>query len=145
MADSVLYELTDGLAVVTINRPEAMNALDTPTKVALRDAMAAAKEDPAVRAVLLTGAGDRAFCVGQDLKEHLGGLAAAKQSGTAPLSTVREHYNPTATAIATSRASRWSRRSTASRRARARASPGPATSGSWPTTAASTPRSPEWR
>jgi len=101
MADSVLYELTDGLAVVTINRPEAMNALDTPTKVALRDAMAAAKEDPAVRAVLLTGAGDRAFCVGQDLKEHLGKLVGAREGGEPPLSTVRDHYNPLITAIAT--------------------------------------------
>lgn len=106
MADTVLYELSDGLATVTINRPEAMNALDTPTKVALRDAMITAKEDPAVRAVLLTGAGPRAFCVGQDLKEHLGKLAAAKDpstknSGEAPLSTVRDHYNPLLTAIAT--------------------------------------------
>ena len=103
MADTVLYELTDGLATVTINRPEAMNALDTPTKVALRDAMVTAKEDPAVRAVLLTGAGDRAFCVGQDLKEHLGKLAAARDGGDAPLSTVRDHYNPLVTAIATMR------------------------------------------
>jgi 2-(1,2-epoxy-1,2-dihydrophenyl)acetyl-CoA isomerase len=101
MADTVLYELSDGLATVTINRPEAMNALDTPTKVALRDAMITAKEDPAVRAVLLTGAGGRAFCVGQDLKEHLGKLAAAKETGEAPLSTVRDHYNPLVTAIAT--------------------------------------------
>src|SRR4051812_26940200 len=103
MADTVLYELSDGLATVTINRPEAMNALDTPTKVALRDALVTAKDDPAVRAVLLTGAGDRAFCVGQDLKEHLGKLNEARTTGSAPLSTVREHYNPTLTAISTMR------------------------------------------
>lgn len=42
MSDSVLYELDGGLAVITINRPEAMNALDVATKVALRDAVAAA-------------------------------------------------------------------------------------------------------
>ena len=101
MADSIVYELTDGLAVVTINRPEAMNALDTATKVALRDAMAEAKEDPAVRAVLLTGAGERAFCVGQDLKEHLGKLVEARAGGGGALSTVKEHYNPLVTAIAT--------------------------------------------
>ncbi|MHA6762739.1 enoyl-CoA hydratase-related protein [Streptacidiphilus sp. PAMC 29251] len=101
MADTVLYELDEGLATVTINRPEAMNALDTPTKVALRDAMTTAKEDPAVRAVLLTGAGERAFCVGQDLKEHLGKLVEARNGGEAPLSTVRDHYNPLVTAIAT--------------------------------------------
>ncbi|QMU75191.1 enoyl-CoA hydratase [Streptacidiphilus sp. PB12-B1b] len=100
MADSVLYELTDGLAVVTINRPEAMNALDTATKVGLRDAMATAKQDPEVRAVLLTGAGDRAFCVGQDLKEHLGKLVEAREGGEGALTTVRDHYNPLVTAIA---------------------------------------------
>ena len=103
MADSVLYELSDGLAVVTINRPEAMNALDTPTKVALRDAMATAKDDPAVRAVLLTGAGERAFSVGQDLKEHLGNLLAAREGdgSSVSMSTVHDHYNPLVTAIAT--------------------------------------------
>lgn len=71
MADSVLYEVSDGLATITINRPEAMNAMNTEAKVALRDAAQEAAADPAVRAVLLTAAG-RAFCVGQDLKEHIG-------------------------------------------------------------------------
>ncbi|MBF9067643.1 enoyl-CoA hydratase-related protein [Streptacidiphilus fuscans] len=101
MADSVLYEIEDGLATLTINRPEAMNALDTATKVALRDAAQDAAENASVRAVLLTGAGDRAFCVGQDLKEHVGSLSAARESGGSALSTVHEHYNPLVTALAT--------------------------------------------
>lgn len=46
MADSVLYEVAEGLATVTLNRPEAMNALDTATKNALRDALGAAGADP---------------------------------------------------------------------------------------------------
>ncbi|MET9402589.1 enoyl-CoA hydratase-related protein [Kitasatospora sp. NPDC002965] len=100
MSDSVLYELDGGLAVITINRPEAMNALDVPTKVALRDTVTAAAEDPAVRAVLLTGAGDRAFCVGQDLKEHLGLLRQAEETGEGALKTVAEHYNPLLRALA---------------------------------------------
>ncbi|MCX5210956.1 enoyl-CoA hydratase-related protein [Kitasatospora sp. NBC_00240] len=100
MSDSVLYELDGGLAVVTINRPDAMNALDTPTKVALRDTVAAVAEDPAVRAVLLTGAGDKAFCVGQDLKEHLGLLKRAEETGEGALRTVAEHYNPLVRALA---------------------------------------------
>ncbi|WP_055587263.1 enoyl-CoA hydratase/isomerase family protein [Streptacidiphilus griseoplanus] len=102
MADSpVRYELDGGLAVVTIDRPAAMNALDTATKVALRDTVVAAAADPAVRAVLLTGEGDRAFCVGQDLKEHIGKLAEARESGTGnALSTVTEHYNPLVRALA---------------------------------------------
>lgn len=100
MSDSVLYEVAEGLATITINRPDAMNALDTPTKVALRDAATAAGADDAVRAVLLTGAGERAFCVGQDLKEHVGRLAEARAAGTGDaLSTVREHYNPLVEAL----------------------------------------------
>jgi len=101
MSDTVLYEITDGVATLVINRPEAMNALDTRTKAALRDAARAAAEDPAVRAVLLTGAGDRAFCVGQDLKEHVAALQEAERGGPPALGTVAEHYNPLVTALAT--------------------------------------------
>ncbi|MFJ7906351.1 enoyl-CoA hydratase-related protein [Kitasatospora sp. NPDC096204] len=100
MSDSVLYELDGGLAVITINRPEAMNALDVATKIALRDAVAAAAADPAVRAVLLTGAGERAFCVGQDLNEHLALLKRAEETGEGALRTVAEHYNPLVRALA---------------------------------------------
>ncbi|HEX5565696.1 MAG TPA: enoyl-CoA hydratase-related protein [Streptomyces sp.] len=96
MADNVLYEVSGGLATVTLNRPDAMNALDTALKVALRDALRQAAGDPAVRAVLLTGNG-RAFCVGQDLKEHVGAL---REGGGNALDTVREHYNPITLAIA---------------------------------------------
>ncbi|MCF3960760.1 enoyl-CoA hydratase/isomerase family protein [Streptomyces fuscigenes] len=100
MADTVLYEVGDGLATITLNRPEAMNALDVATKVALRDALRDAAGDGAVRAVLLTAAGDRAFCVGQDLKEHTALLAENRSRGTTDtMSTVREHYNPIARAI----------------------------------------------
>ncbi|WP_093799197.1 enoyl-CoA hydratase-related protein [Streptomyces sp. Wb2n-11] len=99
MADTVLYEVTDGLATITINRPEAMNAMNTEAKVALRDAAEAAAADPAVRAVLLTAAG-RAFCVGQDLKEHISSLAADREAGTGrTMNTVREHYNPIVRAL----------------------------------------------
>ncbi|MFE7429980.1 MULTISPECIES: enoyl-CoA hydratase/isomerase family protein [unclassified Streptomyces] len=98
-ANSVLYEVSDGLATITINRPDAMNALDTAVKVALRDALRSAAADAAVRAVLLTATG-RAFCVGQDLKEHVDKLDEARGSGGGnALSTVREHYNPIVRAI----------------------------------------------
>jgi 2-(1,2-epoxy-1,2-dihydrophenyl)acetyl-CoA isomerase len=95
MADSVLYEVDEGLATVTLNRPDAMNALDTETKNELRDALRVAASDEEVRAVLLTARG-RAFCVGQDLKEHVATLEAG-----GGMTTVAEHYNPIATAIAT--------------------------------------------
>lgn len=94
MTDAVLSNTTDGVTTVTINRPAALNALDVPVKVALREALAAAETDAACRAVVLAGAGDRALCVGQDLREHAGNLATGEG-----LATVREHYNPLATTL----------------------------------------------
>jgi 2-(1,2-epoxy-1,2-dihydrophenyl)acetyl-CoA isomerase len=93
----VTYEVADGVATVTFDRPEGMNSLTLATKVALRDSLHAAAADSDVRCVVLTGTG-RAFCVGQDLKEHV-----AELTGDAPSlgTTVVEHYNPTVTAIAT--------------------------------------------
>ncbi|MFE3851710.1 enoyl-CoA hydratase-related protein [Streptomyces griseorubiginosus] len=54
--------------VVTINRPEARNAVDLAVTEALGDALAAAESDPDVRVVVLTGAGEKSFCAGADLK-----------------------------------------------------------------------------
>ncbi|WP_435600650.1 enoyl-CoA hydratase/isomerase family protein [Streptomyces sp. C10-9-1] len=100
MADAVLYDVSDGLATITLNRPEAMNAMNVEAKVALRDAARAAAADEAVRAVLLTATG-KAFCVGQDLKEHVALLAAAAETGSRDvMTTVREHYNPIVEALA---------------------------------------------
>ncbi|MGP3972927.1 enoyl-CoA hydratase-related protein [Streptomyces sp. 8N114] len=96
MSDTVRYEVNEGLATVTLNRPDAMNALNDEIKVALRDTLRRAVADEGVRAVLLTGSG-RAFCVGQDLKEHTSSL---EQSGGDALNTVEEHYNPITLALA---------------------------------------------
>lgn len=97
MSDVLLYDLSDSVATVTLNRPDAMNALDTELKTALRDALRQAADDPAVRAVLLTGSG-RAFCVGQDLAQHAHNLDADRE---AVWSTVPEHYTPIASTLAT--------------------------------------------
>ncbi len=94
MADSVLTETTDGLTTITLNRPKTMNALNTELKTGLHEALASAKQDENCRAILLTGGSARAFCVGQDLVEHVKNLA-----GDDPLATVREHYNPIATLL----------------------------------------------
>lgn len=59
----------DGVAVVTLNRPEAMNALSKALRAALQDAFVALGADPEVRVIVLTGAGERAFTAGLDLKE----------------------------------------------------------------------------
>src|SRR3954471_19444267 len=95
---SVLYDVTDGVATIRLNRPEAMNSLDVATKELLREIVQHAADDPAARCVVLTGSG-RAFCTGQDLKEHIQLL----QSGStdALFTTVEKHYNPIVTALAT--------------------------------------------
>ncbi len=94
----VLYDVADGVATITLNRPDAMNSLDVATKEALREAVTRAADDTAVRCVVLTGSG-RAFCVGQDLKEHVEILNSG--SSDALFRTVPEHYNPIVTAVAT--------------------------------------------
>ena len=58
-----------GVAVVTLNRPEAMNALSRALRAALRQAMVELDADPQVKVIVLTGAGERAFTAGLDLKE----------------------------------------------------------------------------
>jgi enoyl-CoA hydratase len=65
----VLYEVTDHVAYVTINRPERRNALNVSATTELVRRFCEAGEDPDVWAILLTGAGDKAFCAGGDLKE----------------------------------------------------------------------------
>jgi 2-(1,2-epoxy-1,2-dihydrophenyl)acetyl-CoA isomerase len=96
--DPVLYDVSDGIGTITLNRPDAMNSLDVATKVALRDAVLEAAADRTVRCVVLTGTG-RAFCVGQDLKEHIAILRDS--SSDALFRTVPDHYNPIVTALAT--------------------------------------------
>jgi 2-(1,2-epoxy-1,2-dihydrophenyl)acetyl-CoA isomerase len=97
VTSTVRYQVDDAVATITLDRPEAMNSLNTETKAALRDEIQRAADDSAVRAVVLTGTG-RAFCVGQDLNEHAEGLAA----GVADLGqTVRDHYSPIALMLAT--------------------------------------------
>ncbi len=82
MEDVVLVDINDAVAVVTLNRPNAMNALSRAMRQQLAAAMHRLEADDSVRVVILTGAGDRAFTAGLDLKE-LGeeGLAAANAEG----------------------------------------------------------------
>src|SRR5436305_1896591 len=65
--EALLYDVADGVATITINRPERRNALSWTVMSELRTAFEAAKSDAAVRVVTLTGAGDKAFCAGADL------------------------------------------------------------------------------
>ena len=71
---SVEVDRRDAVAVVTIDRQEALNALDVETLTALRDALGELAEDESAHAVVLTGAGDRAFVAGADIK-YMAGLS----------------------------------------------------------------------
>jgi 2-(1,2-epoxy-1,2-dihydrophenyl)acetyl-CoA isomerase len=97
MTDVLLVERADGVATVTLNRPESMNSLSVELKQALVTQLDAVARDESVRAVVLTGNG-RGFCVGQDLREH---VASLESGDVAPLSTVIEHYNPIVLSLAT--------------------------------------------
>ena len=65
----LLVDIADSVALVTLNRPEAMNALSRALRAELHRTLSALDADPAVKVIVLTGAGDRAFTAGLDLKE----------------------------------------------------------------------------
>jgi 2-(1,2-epoxy-1,2-dihydrophenyl)acetyl-CoA isomerase len=84
---TIRLEVADAVATITLDRPDALNALTVPMKTELLAALRTIGRDRSVRAVVLTGAG-RAFCAGQDLKERL-------EPDAAPLVVeLRERYNP---------------------------------------------------
>jgi enoyl-CoA hydratase len=67
--ENILYEVRDSIAYVTFNRPKVLNALNRATLVELRQALEAARDDAAVRVVIVTGAGEKAFVAGADISE----------------------------------------------------------------------------
>lgn len=71
----VLREDHDGVALITINRPQARNAIDAEASLALAGIVARVERDASVQVAILTGAGDKAFCAGADLKELASGSA----------------------------------------------------------------------
>ena len=75
MSDPVTYQVVDGVAWLTINRPEARNALNAAVREGLWDGIRRFNDDANAQVLVLTGAGDKAFCAGGDLKEMAqGGL-----------------------------------------------------------------------
>lgn len=86
MADELLVERRGPALRLTLNRPERHNALDLAMTQALVGALREASDDPAVRAVVLTGAGDRTFCSGADLKE--GARMFRSEDGSNPIGNV---------------------------------------------------------
>jgi 2-(1,2-epoxy-1,2-dihydrophenyl)acetyl-CoA isomerase len=89
MTDStfITYSLADGIATITLNRPEVYNSFNREMALALQEVLKQAQQDAQVRAVLLTGAG-KAFCAGQDLAE------ATAEGGMEISEIVDQHYNP---------------------------------------------------
>jgi enoyl-CoA hydratase len=100
MSDVLKIEREGGLATLTLNRPDAMNALSAELRRALADAFAALEADGETRVVILTGAG-RAFCAGLDLKE-LGdpaGPGGGLESGTNLIQRIERFPGPVIGAI----------------------------------------------
>ncbi|MEO7010297.1 MAG: enoyl-CoA hydratase-related protein, partial [Caldimonas sp.] len=79
MNDAILYETRGAVALVTINRPAQRNAIDSAVRAGLFEAWQRIEDDAAIRVAILTGAGDKTFCAGMDLKE-----AAATGLGVPP-------------------------------------------------------------
>lgn len=67
--NTILYNVEDNVLTITINRPKSYNSLSTETKLELIDAFKSGNDDEDVRTIVVTGAGDKAFCAGQDLNE----------------------------------------------------------------------------
>src|SRR5579884_210946 len=85
MYETLLIETHDGVRIVTLNRPEVLNAIDARSGEELLDALRGAEQAADVRCLILTGAG-RAFCAGADLKDHVPG-------GTSLGEVLRDRYN----------------------------------------------------
>ncbi len=86
---TLLLSVTDSVLTITLNRPEVYNALNEQMKKELNDTFREAEKDPGVRCIVLRGAGDKAFCSGQDLKEHAG-----KSERRSLKESLDKSYNP---------------------------------------------------
>ena len=84
---TLLYQITDGVCTITLNRPDVYNAFNEQMKKDLNDALKEAEKDSSARCLVIRGAGDKAFCSGQDLKEHAGSKRSLKES-------LEKSYNP---------------------------------------------------
>ena len=84
---TLLYELREGVLTITMNRPDVFNAFNEQMKKEMNEAFKEADRDSAVRCIVLRGAGEKAFCSGQDLKEHAGSKRSLKES-------LEKSYNP---------------------------------------------------
>jgi enoyl-CoA hydratase/carnithine racemase len=100
---NVLYEKKGAIAYVTVNRPKVLNALNTPTWKDLRTAFEDARDDTAIRGVILTGAGNKAFIAGADISElaHVAAFEAEQSSrfGQGVLDLIEDLGKPVIAAV----------------------------------------------
>ena len=92
MYETILYEVLENVATITLNRPQVYNALSPTLIQEITKAIQAAEADKSVRVVVMTGIGDKAFCSGADLKA---GMTAGMSLGE----SLRVNYNPMILAI----------------------------------------------
>lgn len=84
---TILYSVSNSTLTITLNRPDLFNAVNEQMKKELLDAFKQAEKDPNVRCIVLRGAGEKAFCSGQDLKEYQEAKSSMKKM-------LEEGYNP---------------------------------------------------
>ena len=87
--ETTLVTQSEGISTITLNRPEVYNALNDKMKQELIDALKEAEKDPSARCLVIRGAGDKAFCSGQDLKEH-----SSKDARRSLKESLEKYYNP---------------------------------------------------
>lgn len=93
MYENIIFEITEDIATITLNRPQVYNALSSALIQEITKAVETAAIDKTVRAIVLTGVGEKAFCSGADLKAGMdGGLTSLGDS-------LRANYNPMIRAI----------------------------------------------
>ncbi|WP_420569289.1 enoyl-CoA hydratase [Thalassovita sp.] len=93
--ETILYDSNDGITIITLNRPEALNALSRQMRSELAKAIRLAQSES--RVIILTAAGDRAFCVGMDMKE--GPAEAGAPAPASPMQALAECPCPVIAAI----------------------------------------------
>jgi len=81
MPEAIIYEKQDHIAVITMNRPEAMNAMNSTMRREMGEALVDFRDNSDLWVLIITGAGDRAFSAGMDLKEMAANLASGRSPG----------------------------------------------------------------
>lgn len=93
MYENIILEISEGISIITLNRPQVYNALSTALINEITQAVEASSADTSVRVIVITGVGDKAFCSGADLKAGMDGEMTSLGD------SLRKNYNPMIRAI----------------------------------------------